>query len=60
MSKITFSKCDTCGDKHTAVYVNNDALNQCKICDPDGFESQARADIDAWLRGDISPDVQHA
>ena len=25
---------------------------RCKVCDPAGFEEQARSDIDAWLRGD--------
>jgi hypothetical protein len=47
-------KCDSCGRKTTVVVYkqfDTPVLEQCKSCDPKGFEAQARADIDAWLKG---------
>lgn len=55
MSKILVSNCDGCGDTRVPVNFSR-GEKMCKICDPEGFEVQARIDIDAWLRGDPEGD----
>ena len=55
MSKILISNCDGCGDSRIPVHMSS-GDRFCKVCDPEGFESQARIDIDAWLRGDPEGD----
>ena len=56
MSKIIISSCECCGSNRTAVRAGINASGNsykiCKVCDPSGFEEQARLDIEAWLRGD--------
>ncbi len=58
MSKIVTSRCDSCGAGRVPVNINHrpsapsGVLALCRICDPVGFEAQAREDIEAWLRGD--------
>ncbi len=59
MSVIVVSDCNSCGDSRIPVlrtWLDGRSQNHCKVCDPEGFETQARADIDAWLRGDPSAD----
>jgi hypothetical protein len=59
MSKIITSRCDCCGANRVPVNISfrsGASQNLCRVCDPEGFETQARADIEAWLRGDLDAD----
>lgn len=59
MSIILVSDCGSCGDSRVPVlrtWLGGQPQNDCKVCDPDGFETQARMDIEAWLRGDPTAD----
>ena len=52
MSKFTVGCCDRCGDTRTPTFINANRVRLCKRCDPPGFEEAAKADIEAWLRGE--------
>jgi len=61
MSRIFVSQCNSCGDSRVPVirsFFEGKTQIRCKICDPDGFETQARIDIESWLRGDPETDRQ--
>lgn len=63
---VRLGKCDTCDSgKKVPVIVyhvqGSNALNQCRHCDPGGFEERAREDINSWLRGDIpTPESEYS
>ena len=51
---IKYCKCDSCNRRTAvAVYQHNGTpvLNQCRTCDPKGFDQTAQSDKDAWLSG---------
>lgn len=56
MNCITRDNCDTCSATRVPVSVmhhgGTPVLNQCRTCNPQVFESLARRDIDAWLKGE--------
>ncbi len=56
---IKYCKCDSCGQRTAvAVYTHlgTPVLNQCRTCDPVGFDATAQADKDAWLTGKEADD----
>lgn len=51
---ISTDTCDTCGQKGPVRVFHHrgePVLTQCRHCDPNNFENQARQDIDEWLAG---------
>jgi hypothetical protein len=52
--KIVTSNCNVCtrkGPGTSSTDENGGSAFICRSCDPNRFEAQARADIDAWLAG---------
>jgi hypothetical protein len=54
-NRIVTDKCDVCGERKLGTLVhdhqNVPVMFQCKDCQPNTFEKQAKNDIEAWLAG---------